>query len=138
MPLTLNPVRWDILFSFIHFVCLYLPKTLIFIVFFNFLYCTTKMLGAHEWQQDITKNSSWNTDDALECLGLVDNVIIKATQQIICYTVSKPDTVSVKTSKELNTEGPCKSNHEIKVQSILIGGKKLNDAECVRYQHIAL
>lgn len=55
------------------------------------------MLGAHEWQQDITKKSSWNTDDALECLGLVDNVIIEATKQIIiCYTVSKPDTVSVK------------------------------------------
>lgn len=34
------------------------------------------------------------------------------------------------TSKELNTEGPCKSNHEIKVQSNLIGGKQLNDAEC--------
>lgn len=34
------------------------------------------------------------------------------------------------TSEELNTEGPCKSNHEVKVQSILIGGKKLNDAEC--------
>lgn len=54
------------------------------------------MLGAHECQQDITKKSSWNTDDALECLGLVDNVIIKATKQIICDTVSKPDTVSVK------------------------------------------
>lgn len=34
------------------------------------------------------------------------------------------------TSKELNTEGPCESKHAVKVQSILIGGKQLNDAEC--------
>lgn len=35
----------------------------------------------------------------------------------------------------MNTEGPCKSNHKVKVQSI-IGGKQLNDAS-VLYQHIA-
>lgn len=42
------------------------------------------------------------------------------------------------TSKELNTEGPCESNHEIKVQSILIGGKQLDDAECALPTYIAL
>lgn len=131
MPLTLNPVRWDIRCSFLYTFWKFIPTQNINIhSFFNCLYCTTKMLGAHECQQDITKKSSWNTNDALECLGLVDNAIIKATRQLFVILLVTRYCTCQMTSKELNTEGPCKSNHEVKVQCILVGGKQLNDAEC--------